>query len=39
MHTDCRGRKRVCWREEEGAPVLAVVVGGAWGAGEDVVPF
>lgn len=39
MHADRRGSKRVSGWEEERAPILAVYVGGVWGAREDVVPF
>ena len=39
VHAD-RGRgERVSGGEEEGAPVLAVVVGRVGGAGDNVVPF
>ena len=39
VHADRRGSERVVRGEDEGAPVLAVFVGGFGGAGEDVVPF
>lgn len=39
MHADRGGSKGVVGWEEECAPVLAVYVGGVWGAREDVVPF
>ena len=39
VHADRGWRERVVWGEYEGAPVLAVFVGGAGRAGEDVVPF
>lgn len=39
VHADRGGRERVVGREDEGAPVLAVFVGGSGRAGEDVVPF
>ena len=38
MHSDCWGCKRVVGWEDEGAPVLAVEVGGVWWAGEDIMP-
>lgn len=39
MHADGGWSEGVGWGEEEGPPVLAVVVGGVGRAGEDVVPF
>lgn len=39
MHSDCGGSKGVVWREDQGAPVLAVVIWSIWWSGEDVVPF
>ena len=39
MHADGRRGEGVGGREEECAPVLAVVVGGVGGPGQDVVPF
>lgn len=38
MHSYGGGSEGVGWGEEEGAPVLTVVVGRVGGAGEDVVP-
>ena len=38
-HADRGWLERVLRREGEGAPVLAVVVGGVGRAGEEVVPF
>ena len=38
VHADGRGRERVAGWEEQGAPVLAALVGGAGWAGQDVVP-
>lgn len=38
MHADCGWCEGVGGREDEGAPVLAVVVGGVRWTGEDVVP-
>ena len=39
MHADGGRGEGVGGREEERAPVLAVVVGSVGGAGQDVVPF
>jgi len=39
MHADCGRSEGVGGREEEGTPVLAVVVGGLRWAGYNVVPF
>jgi hypothetical protein len=39
VHADGWRGERVVWWEDEGAPVLAVVVGCVRGADEDVVPF
>lgn len=38
VHSDCWGCEGVVWGEDQGAPVLAVVVRCLWGAGEDVMP-
>lgn len=39
MHADGGGCEGVVGGEDEGSPVLAVVVGCIWGAGEDIMPF
>lgn len=39
VHPDRGWREGVVGREEEGAPVLAVLVGGSGRASQDVVPF
>ncbi len=38
MHSDGGGCEGVVGWEDQGAPVLAVMVGCIWGTGEDVVP-
>ncbi len=38
MHSDCGGCERVVRWEDQGTPVLAVVVGCIWWAGEDIMP-
>ena len=38
MHFYGGWRKGVVWWEHEGPPILAIVVGGFGGAGEDIVP-
>lgn len=39
MHADCGWGERVFGGKGESSPVLAVVIGSVWWAGEDVVPF
>ena len=39
MHAYSWRGERIVGREQEGAPVLTVFVGGRGRAGEDVVPF
>jgi len=39
VHADGGGCEGVVGGEDEGSPVLAVVVGCIWGAGEDIMPF
>jgi hypothetical protein len=38
VHPDCGGCEGVVGWEDQGAPVLSIVIGCVWGAGEDVVP-
>jgi len=38
VHADGGGCEGVVGGEDEGSPVLAVVVGCIWGAGEDIMP-
>lgn len=38
MHADCGGCEGVVGRKDEGAPILAVMIGSIRWAGEDVVP-
>lgn len=39
MHADCGWSEGVFGGKGESSPVLAVVIGSVWWAGEDVVPF
>lgn len=39
MHSDCGGCEGVVWRENQGAPILTIVVGCVWRAGKDIMPF
>jgi hypothetical protein len=38
VHADSRGCEGVIWGEDEGAPVLSVMVRCVWRAGEDIMP-
>lgn len=38
MHSDCGGCEGVVWRENQGAPILTIVVGCVWRAGKDIMP-
>jgi hypothetical protein len=38
MHSDCGGCEGVVGRENQGAPILTIVIGCVWGAGEDIMP-
>jgi hypothetical protein len=38
MHSDCGGSEGVVGWEDESAPVLSIVVGRCWRAGDNVVP-
>ena len=38
MHADCGWSERIVGREDEGAPVLTVMVGSGLRTGDDIVP-
>ncbi len=38
VHSNCWRREGVVGWEDEGPPVLAIMVRSIWGSGEDVVP-
>ena len=39
MHADCRRSEGIVWREDQSAPILAIVIWGILGARDDVMPL